>query len=268
MMKVMQTSGVIGGLLAGIFSPAGYTKAATIASYDFDIGSINGTQVDTDDSAQTNWTTSILLDNATGNGALNRSNQANLNRSLQPGNTGNYLGLSSRRERATDSSGPNDIVGNSTWFTFNVTPSAGFSLDFTGQNASIDTYAFNGLGGFSSTDWSLYFSLDGGNSYTSLGTIAGQSAGTRAGTTGPQNIAWSLDPIGVQTGTIDFLLDPVSTERTNGVVRQRSTGFDNLVVNASVETTSTEIPEPVNVLGLVTAAGLGCLFRKKCSQYN
>ena len=139
MMKVIQISGVIGGLLAGICLPVRYSQAATIASYDFDSGSINGTQVDTDDSAQTNWTTSILLDNAIGTGALNRSNQANLNRSLQSGNNVNYLGFSSRRERATNSSGPNDIVGNSTWFTFNMTPSAGFSFDFTRQNARKNT---------------------------------------------------------------------------------------------------------------------------------
>jgi hypothetical protein len=234
-------------------------KAAIIASFDFDPDAISGTQVDIDDSAQTNWTTSILLDNATGTGAVGQGNQTITNRDLTIGNTNNLILFSSNREG--DSGTPTGTIGESTWLTFSVTPSANTSFDFTGENATIDTYALNTLGGVSSTDWILYFSLDGGTSYTSLGTFAGQSATASAGLTGPLQLSWSLDTIGVQTGTVDFLIDPVSTGGTNGAVSQRSTGFDNLLINATVTTSNTQVPEPSSILALF-GLGLGFLATK------
>ena len=245
--------------LVAVNKPA---EAVVVANFDFDPDELSGTQADVDGSSQANWTTSILLDNATGDGAVNAPNQSLTNRDLFPGNTGDFLRLSSNRERAVDSNGPNGTVGESTWFTFDITPSPLSVFDFTGQNATVDTYAFNGIGGTSATNWTLYFSLDDGVTYKSLGTFAGQTAGPNTLVEGPKVLTWDLTQIGTQTGAIDFLIDPVSTADINGVANQRATGFDNLVVNASVE----PIPfEAEGTMGLV-ALGSYLFYRKKRQQ--
>ncbi len=253
-------------LMAGFLALGQSAHAAVIANYDFEPNNLSGTQADIDGSAQTDWTTSILFDNAIGTGAVGAPNQDPLNRDLFTGNTGNFLALSSNREG--DTGVPTGTTGESTWFTFDVTPSTGTTFDFTGQTASIDTYAFNSLGsGTSATDWTLYFSLDGGSSFSSLGTFAGATAGPSAGTTGPVALSWSLDSLGTQTGTVTFLLDPVSTAQTNGVVEQRATGFDNLLVEAEViPTTSEPVPEPLTILGAGTAVIFGSHFKRKLKQ--
>lgn len=254
--------------MAGFLAFGQSAQAAVIANYDFDPNNVSGTQVDVDQSAQTDWITSILLDNATGTGAVGAPNQSTFNRDLLTGSTGNYLGLSSSREG--DTGLPNGPIGESTWFTFDVTPSAETTFDFVGQTASIDTYSFINTAQVgtnpSTTNWTLYYRLNGGSSYTSLGTLAGASAST-TGTTGPTFLSWALDALGTQTETVSFLLDPVSTGGTNGAVLQRSTGFDNLIVEANViPTTSEPVLEPLTILGAGTAVMFGTCFKRKLNQ--
>ncbi|WP_058556584.1 hypothetical protein [Thiohalocapsa sp. ML1] len=215
------------------------SQAAIVALYDFDPNNRSGTTVDLDGSAQTTWTTSLLLDNATGTGAVTAGNQELANRDLLTGSTGNYLAFSANRE--SDTGRPTGSIGKSTWLTFSITPSAGVALDFVGQVATLDTYAFNNLpANVSSADWTLYYSLDGGAAWTSLSTFAGASANASAGTVGPTALSWLLTPLGLRSAAVDFLLDPVTTGAANGVTTQRSVGFDNLVVNANV----TQVPVP------------------------
>lgn len=240
-------------------------EAIVVANFDFDPAQLSGTQADVDGSSQANWTTSILLDNATGIGAVDASNQSTANRDLFTGRTDNFLRVSSNRE--DDSGVPTGTIGESTWLTFNITPSPGTTFDFTGEEATVDTYAFNGLGGTSATNWTLYFSLDGGTSYTSLGTFTGQAAGSNSGLQGPTPLTWDLTSIGTQTGVIDFLIDPVSTADTNGAVGQRATGFDNLVINAKAEVNGAE-PVPFEAEGTMGLVALGSylFYRKKRQQ--
>ncbi len=74
-------------------------------------------------------------------------------------------------------------------------------------------------------------------------------------------MVWDLSVIGVQTA-VGFLVDPRSTGGTNGINAQRGTGFDNLVVNANVQTTATTTPEPsLGLFSLLGFLGLG-LFKK------
>ena len=83
----------------------------------------------------------------------------------------------------------------------------------------IDTYANTTISGTSSTDWTLYYSTDGGTSWTSLGTSTG--AASSGGVSSPLGISWDLSSIGIVTTPVDFILDPVSTGGTNGSVDQR-----------------------------------------------
>lgn len=198
-----------------------------LAKYTFD-RDIPSEKEYPNDSVQEYWKTSNLVDNATGTGAMGKSNLDSFNSTLRAVSDGQYLALSSNREG--DAGRPTGDIGESTWFTFSIDLMGEF--DFSGQEATVDTYAFSGLGGTTSTNWTLYYSVDGGSSFTSLGTKEGQTANANSGLVGPQTISWDLTPIAVQSGKIDFLLDPVSTGATNGVINQRSTGFDNLIVKA------------------------------------
>ena len=224
--------------LTAFVDPAG----TVVARYDFDPDSLAGTTADIDGSSQTDWTTSILLDEATGTGASSSSNQGGLNRSLIAGLDGDYLRFSSNRE--SDAQTPLASGGNdeSTWTTFTVTPdSGGGEINFAGGTAVIDTYANHdaSLGGTVTADWTLYYSTDGGSSWTSLGTLTGAGTTGSGQFVGPVGLSWDLSSLGNQTAPVDFILDPVSTGSTNGSDAQRGVGFDNLVVTAGSVTPGT-----------------------------
>lgn len=248
--------GAIGGLLKAVLtvssnnfgSPTnditllGYSDPAgtIVARYDFDpsIHVSDNPVVDADASLMTNWSSSNLSDEATGTGALSGSNQGNNNRGIASGLFGNYLGFSSARENDAQTPLAGGGDNETTWTTFSTTPDAnGGAIDFTGGIAVVDTYAFTSLSSNTAADWTLYFSLDGGSSWTSLGTLTG--AATSNATTQTVGLNWDLSPIGNQTGSVDFILDPVSTGDTNGSDGQRRVGFDNLVITAGSVTPGT-----------------------------
>jgi autotransporter-associated beta strand protein len=204
-----------------------------VARFNFDPSALSGTRADADESAQADWTTTDLVDQATGVGALSSGNQTTANRELGSGSNGNYLRLSCARE--ADAQTPVLAGGGneSTWFTFDVNPDiGGGSINFTGGSAVMDTFAFaTGVAGTTAANWTLYYSADAGATWTSLGTAVGASLAAD-GAAGPLGIAWDLTTIGVRTGPVRFAIDAVSTGASNGTAAQRSVGFDNLVVSA------------------------------------
>ncbi|MCH7227120.1 beta strand repeat-containing protein [Haloferula sp. A504] len=214
--------------LEAFVDPAG----TVVSRFDFDPNQQSGTVVDVDGSSQTAWTTGDFVDEATGTGAIGASNQATANRDRTPGLNGTYLNFSCARE--SDAQTPVLAGGNneSTWTTFTVTPDAGGGeIDFTGGAAVVDTYANTDQGSNTAADWTLYYSTDGGTSWTSLGTQTGQATAVN-GTFGPLGLSWDLTPVGIRTAPVDFILDPVATGATNGITSQRGVGFDNLVITA------------------------------------
>jgi hypothetical protein len=219
--------------LTAFIEPAG----TLLARFDFDPVFVFGTTVDTDDTTLAAVELGDLTDMATGTGALSQSNQGGSNRSIASGTNGNYLRFSSNRE--SDSAIPTSpSPGESTWTTFTTTPQAGGgAIDFTGGTAVIDTYADTDLGTNTAANWSLYYSTDGGSTWTFLSFAAGAS--TTNGRSAPLGVSWDLTPIGNQTVPVIFALDPVSTGNTNGAVGQRSVGFDNLIVTAGSVTPGT-----------------------------
>lgn len=209
-------------------------SGVVVARFDFDGPQISGTTVDVDATLQALWTTSNLLDQATGTGALNASNQAGSNRVLASGPTGNYLQLSGNREG--DAATPIAAGGNneSTWTLFTVSPqTGGGAVDYTGGSATVDTFANSSLG-LTTAEWTLYYSTDGGTSWTSLGSFAG--AETTTGLAGPVALTWDLTAIGSQSGPVTFAIDPVNSGANNGNSAQRGVGFDNLEVVANTVT--------------------------------
>lgn len=223
--------------LTAFVDPAG----TVVARYDFDPNGVSDTTVDLNGSAQTDWTTTLLLDEATGIGAVSVGNQDVNNRAIAAGKNGNYLNFSSNREGDTQTPLASGGDDESTWTTFTVSPDAGGgAINFTGGFAVIDTYANINLTTPNNTaaDWTLYYSINGGTTWTSLGTQAGQATAVN-GTFGPLGLTWDLSPIGNVTSAVDFILDPVATGGTNGTVGQRGVGFDNLVITASSVTPGT-----------------------------
>lgn len=74
--------------------------SAIVASYTFDPNTVADSvaSLTADTSAQTDWSTTSLIDQATGIGALNASNQTATNRAVTTGATANRLSISSNRE--------------------------------------------------------------------------------------------------------------------------------------------------------------------------
>lgn len=214
-----------------------------VALYDFDPNELFDSTLDLDGSEMTTWATSNLIDAATGVGALGAGNQTEVNRILDVGETDSFLRFSSNREGDAQTPVQEGGENESTWSTFTVSPGEGGGpLAFSGGEAVVQTYAINGIGGSNQTNWTLYFSLDGGTLWTSLGTFPG--AGVEGvGESGPLEIRWDLTPVGTQNSPVDFILDPVATGATNGSVAQRGLGFDNLylTLGTSRELTITDI---------------------------
>ncbi|MCP5548424.1 MAG: choice-of-anchor D domain-containing protein [Akkermansiaceae bacterium] len=203
-----------------------------VARYDFDGSHVvdDVASVDIDASAGTPWTTSDLLDQATGTGALSASNQAGGNREVLTGPTGNLLLFSCNRE--SDAQTPVTPGGSdeSTWTLFSVSPESGGSIDFDGGSLSIDTYATTSIGG-ASANWSLYYSTNGGTTWSLIAGFPGASS--TSGLSAATPITWDLSSLGTVSSEIQFALDPVATSSTNGVATQRGVGFDNLVLTAA-----------------------------------
>ena len=87
--------------------------------------------------------------------------------------------------READTGRIDGSVGESTWLTFTITP-GGATLDFSsGGVATVDTYAYCDLvNSATSGTFELYWSNDGGSSWTSLGSLAGASISSGAGNAG------------------------------------------------------------------------------------
>lgn len=230
---------------------AGNVNAAIVAQYN-SFTTASGATVSTDASAQTDWTTTVLTDNATGTGALGQGNQAGANRQTDDfgGGAGQAIGFSNNREG--DSGTPTGSIGESTWLTFTVTAAGGKQLDFSGQTATADTYATTSIGG-ASADWTLYYSLDSGTTWISLGTQTGASS--TSGDSTATGVSWNLGAVGTQT-SVDFLIDPVSTSATNGNYNQRGVAMGNFALNA------TAVPEPSSA-ALLGLGGLALVFRRR-----
>jgi autotransporter-associated beta strand protein len=214
--------------LTAFVEPAG----TVVARFDFAPTSVSGAVVDIDSTTLADVVLGSLTDNATGLGALGAGNQTVTNRTLATGINGSYLNFSSNRE--SDAQTPVAAGGNNkaTWTTVSVAPQpGGGQINFTGGSAVIDTYANTDLGNNTAADWTLYYSIDSGSTWFSLGTSAGQSTTTN-GTKGPLGITWDLSVIGNQSSPVLFALDAVSTGNSNGTVTQRGVGFDNLVITA------------------------------------
>lgn len=204
-----------------------------VALYDFDPNELFDTTLDLDGSERTAWTTGNLIDAGTGVGALGAGNQTEANRYLAVGRTGNYLRFSSNRESDEQTPVQEGGSNESTWSTFAISPGADGPLGFNGGEAVVQTYAINGIAGNNQTDWTLYFSLDEGTTWTSLGTFAGAGI-DGVGESGPVEIRWDLTPIGTQNRSVAFILDPVAIGANNGSAAQRGLGFDNLYVTLGV----------------------------------
>jgi hypothetical protein len=231
----------------------------------------SGGNVSSDSSLQMNWTTTPLFDQSTGNGALNQSNQginnrfaSNLvvapNNLLQSADPGTALFVSNNREHTANGAGdPLGDLGETTWFLFDTTPNAGYQFDFRGQTATLDTYAFSSVGTGSGASWNLYFRIPGSTNLTLISSETGQSATTGNTVLGPTSLSFDLSSIGVVTdNTVQFLLDPVSTGGANGAASQRSIGFGNFNVNATV----TVVPEPGSS-AMVGVAVMGVFRRRR-----
>lgn len=236
-------------LCAAVLSSS--AQAAVIAQFNSFEHNNGAAKVAEDNSAQTSWVTSDLIDHATGSGALGSSNRNQNNRGARTLlDTTSVISFSSNRE--SDAGVPNGPVGKSTWLIFSIEATTGGQFDFSGQSATADTFARGAGSGTTSADWTLYYSSDG-TAWTSLGTVAGASKGGGAGVE-HESVSWDLSAIGTQT-EIHFLLDPQSTGGTNGSEGQRGIAVGNIEINANV------IPEPstLALLGFVAAFG----FRRR-----
>jgi hypothetical protein len=174
---------------------------------------------------------SELLDHAQGKGAMNTSNKSPQNIKVEniPKIEGKYLMMSLNRESDMQTPIKSGGSNESTWFTFTVVPTIGNSIDFTKGLASLETYAVSSLNGPTIASYTLYYSIDDGNSWKMLQTKKGASI-TGPGFKGPVLINWKLNNIGVIKNKIHFLLDTVSLGQSNGVLSQRSIGIDNLAI--------------------------------------
>lgn len=224
-------------VLSGYVQPS-TPGAIVVARYDFDAPYVTegAVSIDIDSSLSTPWSTSDLLDQATGTGALSAGNRDGANRSLSSGPTGSLVLFSCNRE--SDAQTPLAAGGNdeSTWTTASISPAPGGTIDYTGGALTIDTFATTSLGG-ASADWSAYYSIDGGSSWTLLDTFVGASSS--GGLSEATPLSWDLSALGVQAGEIVFALDPVTTSGSNGNVFQRGIGFDNFEITATALGTAT-----------------------------
>ncbi|MBK1856268.1 PEP-CTERM sorting domain-containing protein [Verrucomicrobiaceae bacterium 5K15] len=236
-------------LLAALIA-ASNTHATVVAKFDSFTHTSNNPVLASDSSAQSSWTTTNLTDHATGTGALSAGNQESANRKTNDFGVTNAIQFSSLRE--LDSGPTITPVGNSSWVTFSVSATGSDLFNFVGQSATADTFAEGtGLGGTVSADWSMYYSLNGGSSWTLLSSETGASISGSGGESAATGVSWDLSGIG-SVASVDFLIDPLSTGSTNGNVSQRGVGIGNIVVNADLAA----VPEPSSsaLLGLSAVA--------------
>lgn len=241
--------GIYFNLFCWLISLSATVQATVIAKFDFETSGLSGNVLDQGSQSEVDFTTSALTDNATGTGAMSQSNSHHYNRKRISSSSW-VLGFSSNREN--DAQTPVASGGNneSTWVSFTVTASNGKVFDFSNQSATVDTFVSSTITGTTSANWTLYYSLDGGNSYSSLETLAGASR-SGSGSAGPKKLTWSLSPIGNGVERVDFILDPTTTGfLANGVFDQRGTSFDNLTVNANINDPVPPLDSFGNVLNL------------------
>jgi hypothetical protein len=246
-------------------------RAAVVASYTDFSGNGGSSIVSADSSLGTNWSTLYLFDQAAGTAALGQSVTGTFNRRASaagPGSTSIPEGsaslfVSNNREN------PGNGGAFDTWFDFHISPDPGFQLDFTGQVATLDTYAFSTVTTGSGGNWELLADIGSGHS-----TVGGIQTGATASTLGTvihQAVSFDLSSLGVVSDIVYFRLNPIATGGTNGVTTQRSIGFDNLIINAAVSDTTVSdpnvsaVPEPGSfaIFGLSV---FGLLFRRRRSS--
>jgi hypothetical protein len=133
----------------------------------------------------------------------------------------------------------------------------------------LDTYAFSTVTTGSGGNWELLADIGSGHS-----TVGGIQTGATASTLGTvihQAVSFDLSSLGVVSDSVVFRLNPIATGAFNGVVTQRSIGFDNLIINAAVSDTTVSdptvsaVPEPGSfaIFGLSV---FGLLFRRRRSS--
>ncbi|MCP5543085.1 MAG: hypothetical protein H7A49_04175 [Akkermansiaceae bacterium] len=230
-LQVMTNSPAVPSFTVGLKAfilPAG----TLLAHYDFDPDNSAGALLDSNNLTPGNVGAGDLTDQATGNGALSSPNQGTSNRAVQPLDGTNVLWFSSNREGDGETplaSGGND---ESTWITFDVTPSPGHEIDFTDGTLFLRSFARTTLGSATSADWKLHASSDGGATYQFVDGAAGAS--TSDGSVAALELALDLSSLGVRSGSIRFAIDPVSTGGLNGNVVQRGVGVDDIMLAATV----------------------------------
>lgn len=139
--------------------------ATVIALFDFDPDESDGRTWDEDASAQTQWTTTNLIDIADPYTAV----EGRKNRNFRTDTNVNNLTVSSfdaMPEGTKDTSNmlrmsARDLNENDDHeFTFEVTANQGLWFDFTGQQASTMTYAWQTLGGSTQGNFTLSYRKD------------------------------------------------------------------------------------------------------------
>lgn len=199
----------------------------TLALFDFTPDEGSGEIADEDGSEALAWSTSGLIDQATGNGALGSGNQSSNNRRWVTTPVA-HLRLSSNRESDAQTPLMDGGNGESTWFTFSVTPDAGQVLDFSAAAMALDTFAMSTLSGTTGARWTVHFRRDGEAAWKALDTLQGAVV-DGSGSAGPIPLRWMLTPVGRCAGAVHFIIDPETTGfATNGVANQRGIGFGNV----------------------------------------
>jgi len=198
-------------------------------AFDTDLLDTNADEVDTDSSSPHPWTTSDLMDKATGTGAAGQSNRHSFNRKFYD----STLRLSSNREGDEQTPIASGGSNESTWLQFTITPAAGESINYAlDGTATVETGAHNDGWSNTRTSYSMYWSDSASGPWTLLpGGGEGANIDNSGVNSGPITLSWDLQSIGDANGAVHFILDPMSTGATNGVVHnQRGISIDNVQV--------------------------------------
>ena len=147
-------------------------------------------------------------------------------------------------------------IGETSWTSFTITPSAGTSLAFTelsllaliGKTGSVGAQDFT-------ASWTLYASTSSSNTppYYSddfsiavgsarvhnLACLSANTCGMGVSSDDELALTWPLGAaVGTSTGAVTFIVDVVVTGETGGHTSQRWVGYQDLEVTASVQMAS------------------------------